>query len=138
MHMRVTDIKKLPINKLRSRWAEAWGYEPHIRLGRIMMEKSLLYKLQTPQLTPEQHTRLDKLVAEYKCNPACFNNRVSALKPGTRLVRVYNGKRHSVIVQTNGFEYEGKTYSSLSKIANDITRSRWNGWLFFGLKNKEI
>ena len=41
---------------------------------------------------------------------------------------------HWVLVKAEGFEYEGKAYSSLSKIANDITRSRWNGWLFFGLK----
>ena len=134
MYMNAADIKKLSINDLRTRWAETWGYESYIRLGRVMMEASLLYKLQGPRLTPEQQGRLDKLVEDYKRSPDCFNGRVGALKLGTRLVRVYNGKKHSVVVQVNGFEYGGQTYSSLSKIANDITGSRWNGWLFFGLK----
>lgn len=98
------------------------------------MEVSLLYKLKGSRMTPEKQERLDKLVADYKRNPACFDNRVCALKPGTRLVRVYNGRKHSVVVQAEGFEYDGQTYSSLSKIANTITGSRWNGWLFFGLK----
>ena len=132
--MNATDIKKISIKDLRARWGLAWGYEPHIRLGRVMMEKSLLYKLQGSALTTEQQGRLDKLVADYKRNPRCFDGRISVLKPGTRLVRVYNGKKHSVVVQADSFEYEGQTYSSLSKIANDITGSRWNGWLFFGLK----
>tara|TARA_A200000113_G_scaffold223320_1_gene238668 strand:- start:739 stop:1146 length:408 start_codon:yes stop_codon:yes gene_type:complete len=134
MHMSVSNIKKLSIEELRGRWAKAWGYAPHARLGRVMMEVSLLHKLSCDRLTPEQRERLDKLVVEYKRNPACFDKRAGALKPGTRLVRVYNGKRHSVLVKAEGFEYEGKAYSSLSKIANDITGSRWNGWLFFGLK----
>ncbi len=128
------DIKRLSIEELRERWAEAWGCKPHIRLGRVMMEVSLLYKLKESRITPEQQDRLDKLVADYKRNPSCFDNRVGALKPGTRLVRVYNGKKHSVVVQAEGFEYGGQTYRSLSKIANNITGSRWNGWLFFGLK----
>ena len=134
MHMNASNIKKLSIEELRSRWAKAWGCEPHARLGRVMIEVSLVHKLNGDRLTSGQRERLDKLVAEYKRNPACFDNRLGVLKPGTRLVRVYNGKKHSVLVKAEGFEYEGKAYSSLSKIANDITRSRWNGWLFFGLK----
>lgn len=133
--MKTAETKELSIEELRARWADMWGCEPHIRLGRVMMEKSLLYKLQTGRLTMEQQGRLDKLVADYKRNPACLEGRAGALKPGTRLVRVYNGKKHSVVVTADGFEYQGKTYGSLSKIANDITGSRWNGWLFFGLKN---
>lgn len=132
--MKITEIKKMPIDDLRARWATAWGYEPHIRLGRVMMEVSLIYKLKGPRITPEQQIRIDKLVAEYKRNPACFDKRINTVKPGTRLVRIYNGKKHCVVVHTEGFEYNGQTYSSLSKIANDITGSRWNGWLFFGLK----
>lgn len=134
MHMNATDIKKLAIDDLRTLWKEAWGHEPHIRLGRVMMEVSLLYKQQGVRITPEHQARLNQLVAEYKRNPKYFDNRMRALKPGTRLVRVYNGKKHSVLVKANGFEYNGQTYSSLSKIANEITGSHWNGRLFFGLR----
>lgn len=121
------------INELRQLWAKAWGQQPHLRVGRIMLAKSLAYKLQE-SLSPEQQLRLDKLVKEYKRNPAYFERRISSLKPGTRLVRIYNNKKHSVLVKETGFDYQGQTYSSLSKIANDITGKRWNGWVFFGLK----
>ena len=134
MYMNAEEIKKLSIDDLRSHWEDVWGYEPHLRLGRVMMEISLLYKLGNDRITPEQKDHLGKLVAEYKRNPKCFDNRMSALKPGTRLVRVYNGKTYSVLVQNDGYEYNGQVYRSLSKIANEITGSRWNGWLFFGLK----
>ena len=126
-------MQELSINELRQRWTEAWGQQPHIRVGRVMLEKSLAYKLQG-NFKSEQQARLDQMIKEYKRNPSCFDERVSALKPGTRLVRIYNGKKHNVLVKSDGFEYRDKTYSSLSKIANDITGSRWNGWLFFGLK----
>ena len=56
-------------------------------------------------------------------------------KPGTRLVRMHEGRKHSVLVKAEGFEYQGRVYSSLSKIANEITGKHWNGWVFFGLKN---
>jgi hypothetical protein len=126
------NIRKLPLNELRQIWAEAWGLEPHARIGRTMLEKSLEFKTRT-NLIPEQRARLEQLVREYKRNPACFKGS-GPLKPGTRLVRMHDGKKHSVLVRADGFEYQGRAYGSLSKIANDITGKRWNGWVFFGLK----
>ncbi len=132
-----TDFKSLPLKELRARWATVWGREPHARIGRTMLEKSLEYKIREQEgqgLTPEQQARLDQLIRNYKRNPTCFEERNNTLKPGTRLVRTHNGKKHSILVKTDGFEYQGRVYSSLSKIANDITGKRWNGWVFFGLK----
>jgi len=123
----------LPLQELREQWAAAWGRKPHSRIGRVMLEKSLAYKLQGGTGL-QQQARLNQLIKEYKRNPACFDKRAGALKPGTRLVRIHNGKKHSVLVKADGFEYQNQTYSSLSKIANDITGKRWNGWVFFGLK----
>jgi hypothetical protein len=53
-------------------------------------------------------------------------------------VRVYNGRKHNVLVKADGFEYQDQTYGSLSKIANDITGKRWNGWVFFGIKKAGV
>ncbi len=127
---------KLPLNELRQMWARAWGREPHPRIGRTMLEKSLEYKTREREghgLTSEQQARLEQLIKQYKRNPACFDGN-GPLKPGTRLVRIHEGKKHSVLVKAEGFEYQGRVYGSLSKIANDITGKRWNGWVFFGLK----
>ena len=53
---------------------------------------------------------------------------------GTVVRRVFDGKTHEVTVCVEGFEYEGRKYKTLSAIANQIAGSRWNGFLFFGLK----
>lgn len=54
--------------------------------------------------------------------------------PGTLLAREFKGKTIVAKVLDNGFEYEGRLYRSLSAIAFEATGSRWNGFLFFGLK----
>jgi hypothetical protein len=41
-----------------------------------------------------------------------------------------------VLVCTEDFEYCDKHYGSLSEIAFVITGTRWNGWVFFGLKKR--
>lgn len=56
--------------------------------------------------------------------------------PGTVLRRTFKGAEHQVTVLPQGFEYEGKTYRSLSAVATAITGSHWNGFLFFGLTKK--
>ena len=57
--------------------------------------------------------------------------------PGTRLKRVFKGHEYSVTVLSNGFEYNGAVYRSLSAVAHAITGSHWNGYHFFGLNKKE-
>ncbi|MFN7114912.1 MAG: DUF2924 domain-containing protein [Alphaproteobacteria bacterium] len=106
-----------------------------------MLERSLEFKQRQVSgggLTPEQQKKLNNLVAQYKRNPEHFDQvNMSAIKPGTRLVRVWKGKRYNVIIRANGYELDGKIYTSLSQIAADIAGTRWNGWVFFGLKDRE-
>ncbi len=132
--------KDLPLKELRAIWAKEWGKDPNTKVGRTMIEKSLAFKRweqETGGLTPEQTERLEKLVSAYKRNPDSFIDQSSYLKPGTRFVKIYKGRKHSVTVTSSGFEYDGKEWSSLSEIANSITGSRWNGWLFFGVKKSK-
>jgi hypothetical protein len=55
---------------------------------------------------------------------------------GTRLIREWQGVEHTVTVLNDGYEWQGRPYRSLSAIARAITGTRWNGWIFFGLKNR--
>lgn len=131
------DINHLPLTELRQKWAIAWGVPPHGKIGRAMLAKSLEYKTREQEkggLEPELQERLKKLISAYKRNPRFFDDNVQRLKSGTRLVKIWKEKRHSVLVLANGFEYDGRVYSSLSEIAATITGSRWNGWVFFGIK----
>ncbi|MCC6597767.1 MAG: DUF2924 domain-containing protein [Alphaproteobacteria bacterium] len=131
------NLLNLSLPELRQIWAAAWGTEPHAKIGRTMLIKSIQYKRReqaTGGLQRELQQRLKTLVAAYKRNPRYFDEGLHGLKPGTRLVKTWKEKRHTVLVVKNGFEYEDRIYTSLSEIAATITGSRWNGWVFFGLK----
>jgi hypothetical protein len=52
---------------------------------------------------------------------------------GSRLTRSYQQRTIEVRVLETGFEYNGAEYSSLSAIARQVTGTRWNGFLFFGI-----
>lgn len=54
--------------------------------------------------------------------------------PGTILLREWGERKHWVTVTAEGlFEYEGRTFKSLTAVARHITSSHWSGPLFFGL-----
>ena len=60
--------------------------------------------------------------------------------PGTRLIREWDGVQHTVTVLREGYEWEGRTYRSLSAVARTITGVHWNGFRFFalnGLRRKD-
>ncbi len=56
-----------------------------------------------------------------------------ALRPGTRLVREWQGRSHSVEVRADGFGWNGEVYGSLSAVASAITGAHWSGMRFFRL-----
>ncbi len=139
MHINEQNIASLNLDDLKENWEKYWSLKPPPRIGRTMLERSLIYKIYERQghgLTHQQNKRLNKLISTYKRNPNYFDQGHTILKPGMKLIRNWQGRNYTVIVTQCGFEYKGQPYSSLSKIANEITGSKWNGWLFFGLKNK--
>jgi hypothetical protein len=56
--------------------------------------------------------------------------------PGTLLTRRLGDRQIVVKVLSDGFEYESRRYRSLSAIAREVTGTRWNGLLFFGLAER--
>ena len=58
-------------------------------------------------------------------------------KPGTRLVREWQGVTHEITIEEDGFIWNGHRYRSLSHIAREITGTRWSGPRFFGLTKEE-
>ncbi|MGD0000083.1 MAG: DUF2924 domain-containing protein [Bryobacteraceae bacterium] len=56
---------------------------------------------------------------------------------GSLLMKDYKGRTILVRVRDHGFEYDGRKFTSLSAVAQDITGTKWNGWTFFGLAKKE-
>jgi len=56
--------------------------------------------------------------------------------PGGFLRRQYQGREIVVKVLEEGFEWESQRYRSLSALARELTGTRWNGLLFFGLAER--
>ena len=55
---------------------------------------------------------------------------------GTLLTRRIDDRKVVVKVLAEGFEFETRQYGSLSAIAREVTGTRWNGLLFFGLAER--
>ena len=70
--------------------------------------------------------------------PGSSRSQTSPLRPklGTRFVREWQGKLHEVSVLPEGYEYNDRTFASLSEIAREITGTRWSGPAFFGLRRR--
>lgn len=58
------------------------------------------------------------------------------LSDGTRLIREWNGRTVEVLVRDDAFEWEGRTYKSLSHIAREVTGAHWSGPRFFGMRTR--
>ena len=58
-------------------------------------------------------------------------------KPGTRLMREWNGTMYSVLVTVDGFNFAGRAWNSLTMIARQITGAHQSGPRFFGLKRSK-
>ncbi len=129
--------KEINLADLRAQWQQAWQMKPHNRIGRKMLERSLYFKRHEKPLPLQSQKRLSKLIQNYKRNPQYFSQGHLVLKPGMKILRDWKGKTHTVTVTSNGFRYDAKNYTSLSKIASEVTGSKWNGWVFFDLKDKK-
>lgn len=107
-------------------------------MANIFEKRIKSWEEQYGSLSHEIQRKIDKLVKHYdKTQNVEKENKTLSITDGTKLVREFRGKRYSVTVIANGYEYNGKKYKSLSAIANEITGTRWNGKKFFGLLKPE-
>ena len=52
---------------------------------------------------------------------------------GSIISKTYRGQQIEVKVLESGFEYKGKVYKSISRVAMTITKRQISGYVFFGL-----
>lgn len=133
-------LKTLPIMQLKQRWRELFEGEPP-PFNRRFLESRLAYRVQELAyggLKPEVVRRLEALAEDLDSDPPTRRRRSLKRLPvvGTQLFREWQGVEHRVTVLDGGFEYQGRPFKSISAIARAITGTRWNGWIFFGLKNQ--
>jgi Protein of unknown function (DUF2924) len=131
----IAALKTRSTPELRDIWRELFGEEPQ-SLGRRYLEDRIAYRIQELHfggLSDRARRKLDALADQLEPKAA---RRRDPGRPiaGTRLVRDWKGTEHQVTVREHDFEYQGRPYRSLSAVARAITGTRWNGWLFFGLR----
>ena len=137
---RLAALKTTPTLDLKAQWRDLFETEPP-PFNRRYLESRLAYRIQELTyggLKPETIKRLEALGEQLDGGDRKKRGiRLDRDRPitGTRLLREWQGAEQVVTVTQTGFEWQGRPYQSLSAIARAITGTRWNGWVFFGLKN---
>ena len=137
---RLVALKTTPTPDLKQQWRELFDSEPPL-FNRRYLESRLAYRIQELAyggLKSETIRRLERLGEELDGGDRKKRStRLDRDRPitGTRLLREWQGVEQIVTVTADGFEWQGRPYKSLSAIARAITGTRWNGWVFFGLRN---
>jgi hypothetical protein len=132
----IGSLEGMPTHELRIAWRRLYRSEPPLCMPRDLMIRALAYRMQERAhggLAPAAKRRLRSLVAEIEAKGAQVFDPGVVLKPGARLVREWAGRTHTVIVLEDGFDYDGEHYSSLTKIAAEVTGAHWSGPRFFGI-----
>ena len=126
-------IRSLGLDELRNLWRATFRAAPPPGFTKDLIARYLSWHIQE-QAFGGLDPKTTKHLASFTRGARPPADRPRRLKPGTVLVREYQGERHTVTVVANGFVWREATYASLSTIARAITGTNWNGPRFFGLR----
>ena len=124
-------MRSLGLDELRARWRATFRSSPPPAFSKELVARFLCEHLQEQTfggLDSDTAKLLDTFARGDKPHAD------QRLKPGTVLVREYQGERHTVTVVPGGYLWRETTYTSLSTLARAITGTAWNGHRFFGLR----
>jgi hypothetical protein len=153
----IAALQRITAKQLRLKYAEVFG-ETTNTMNRTWLFRRVAWRLQAlaeGDLSERARGRAAELAgdADIRMNPpilkiteAAEQTRTKDVRveaderlppPGTVLTRKYKGTELQVKVLTNGFEFAGETYGSLSAVAKAITGNHCNGLHFFRLNTKD-
>jgi len=121
--------------ELRDEWRRLHGTQPPKSLSRDLLLRGITYKIQERAFGGLSKSVIRRLSGAMAEAPQGVTHKAvhAVVKPGTRLVREWNGQTYTVLVHADGVEWRGKRYRSLSVVAREITGAHWSGPRFFGL-----
>ncbi len=144
----VVALGRMTVKQLRGRYADVFG-EATAANNKTWLVRRIAWRLQAQaegdlserararaaELARDADLRLgpppEKPDAIPSTAPTILDARLPP--PGTILTRPYKGGTIQVKVLSDGFEYAGEIYRSLSAVAKAVTGSHCNGFLFFRL-----
>lgn len=157
MAKEVAAMRRMTVDELRARYAEVFGEFTNGRHKEWLI-KRIAWRMQANaegDLSERARRRAEELANDAdlrvtaprepraaapssettKSLPTKIQSR-SELLPGTMLLRQYKGQTIRVHVLQEAFEWEGERYRSLTAVVGAVTGKHWNGFHFFGFRNK--
>ena len=125
----IESLHALDLEGLRARWRERYGSPPALR------SVELLRHLLAWRMQAEAMGGLDAKTRRLLKARSPVRREGRSLGIGARITRQWQGRTIEVVVEQEGFRWEGRGYASLSAIATEVAGTRWNGPRFFGLRN---
>ena len=142
----VAELEQMTAKELRERYAEVIGEEARSN-HRKWLVRRIAWRMQADHegdLTERARQRAAELAndadvrvtaprnyrAPSNSAPAARDERL----PIHTIERTYKGRQIRVVVETDGFAYEGQRYKSLSAVAKAVCGAHCNGFRFFGLE----
>jgi len=149
---KITAITKLDAAELQKAYKKLFPEKSKFSHNRRYLIRKIYHRLQELEyggISERAQRRIKELIEKYDPinNKAVrpnmdalnqnFSNRPYRDKrlpiPGSRIIRMYKGRKLEIKVLESGFEYDGKIYKSLSAVTHVITGSNWNAFDFFKL-----
>jgi len=149
---RLVVLEDMTVAQLREEYRRIFG-EPTRSHNRDYLRKKVAWRIQAQAeggLSQRALDRIEELAptapVRWRRTPEDVASSVASPEPaivavldrdprlppaGTVLTRTHQGVVHQVAVLETGFEYQGRRYASLSRIAREITGTAWNGFGFF-------
>ena len=133
----ITSLSDLDTPSLRLWWADLFDIEATSRISRDLLIRAIAWRLQEEVcggLSNSARRQLARHARELHSSGSISISSSADLKPGTKLIREWQGRVHEVVIVEDGYVWSGKRYRSLSQIARIITGTRWSGPRFFGTR----
>ena len=152
--VKLAELSELTIGQLAAKYERLFGEKCRSR-NRRYVQRRVAWKMQADdegglseqailratvlagesllRVTPPRPKKQKKDVPDTAPASAPTNWDVRIPPPGQIIERHYKGKLLCVVVLTDGFEFEGERYKSLTSVARAITGSHCNGFYFFKL-----
>ena len=127
--IRIAEIEGLNRADCHDRWRKAFGRPPPKYLSPQFMKRVLIREMQSGFLGGVSAKTTRRLM-----QIASGNSVPTTAKPGSHLVREWNGRTYQVEVVDGGYIMDGRSWRSLSALARHITGAHWSGPRFFGVQ----
>jgi hypothetical protein len=135
---KLASLTSMPPAQLRAMWRDVWS-RPAPDIGPDLLRRGIAWKLQARvhgDIPAHARREVSAVATRLRRGDPVAQPRPS-LRPGSRLVRDWQGRTHQVVVLEHGYEYESRHFRSLTQIARAITGTHQSGLLFFGIRRRQ-